>query len=360
VPASPLAGIAPVLGVFGVSLAVALSAGLLLTLFEGRRQKAEGRGRPISSFFLHPSAFFLLVLWLGGFALKQVEWTQPQGEPVKVSLLQGNIAQDLKWRPERALATLDAYLRLAQEAEGRLVILPETALALFLHEVPPEYLEALASRVKATGGDLLAGMPELTGPGEYYNSMVSFGASPTRVYRKHHLVPFGEFVPLRPLLGWVMDWLQIPLGDFSRGPALQAPLAVAGQKVAMNICYEDAFGEEIIRQLPEATLLANVTNDAWFGRSLGPQQHLQIAQARALETGRYLVRATNTGVTAFIDPRGRVLARAPEFTTTRLEAEATGYTGTTPYVRWGNWAVVLTSAAMILAALAAVGKGANG
>ncbi|HET9700153.1 MAG TPA: apolipoprotein N-acyltransferase [Burkholderiales bacterium] len=350
VPASPLAGFAPLLGVFGVSLAAALSAGLLLLAAERRLPGPAGCATAPRAW---PAIGLLGALWFAGFALKQVDWTEPAGGSLKVSLLQGNITQDLKWRPEKALATLDTYLRLAREAEGRLVILPETALPLFRHEVPPEYLEALARRVKGTGGDLLAGMPELTGPREYYNSMVSLGASPTQVYRKHHLVPFGEFVPLRPLFGWVMNWLQIPLGDFSRGAPTQAPLAVADQKVAVNICYEDVFGEEIIRQLPEATLLANVSNDAWFGRSLGPQQHLQIAQARALETGRHLVRATNTGVTAVIDPRGRVLARAPEFTTTRLEAEVTGHTGATPYVRWGNWAVVLACAAMVLGPVAA-------
>ncbi len=356
VPGSPLAGFAPLLGVFGVSLAVALSAGLLLLALDRRLPCPAGcRASPRA----WPALGLLAALWFAGFALKQAEWTEPAGAPIKVSLLQGNVEQDLKWRPERALATLETYLRLAREAEGRLVILPETALPLFRHELPPEYLDALARRAKAAGGDLLAGMPELVGPKEYYNSMVSFGASPGQAYRKHHLVPFGEFVPLRPLFGWVMDWLQIPLGDFSRGPALQAPLAVAGEKVAVNICYEDVFGEEIIRQLPEATLLANVSNDAWFGRSLGPQQHLQIAQARALETGRYLLRATNTGVTAVIDPRGRVLARAPEFATTRLEAEVRGYGGATPYVRWGNWAVVLLCAAMVLAAVVAARRTAR-
>ncbi|HEX9181271.1 MAG TPA: apolipoprotein N-acyltransferase, partial [Burkholderiales bacterium] len=353
VPASPLAGFAPLLGVFGVSLAAALSAGLLLLAADRTLPCPVGCGAAPRAW---PAIGLLGVLWFAGFALKQVPWTEPAGGPLKVSLLQGNITQDLKWRPEKALATLDTYLRLAREAEGRLVILPETALPLFRHEVPPEYLDALARRVAAAGGDLLAGMPELAGPREYYNSMMSFGASPSQIYRKHHLVPFGEFVPLRPLFGWVMDWLRIPLGDFSRGAAVQAPMAVAGQKVAVNICYEDVFGEEIIRQLPEATLLANVSNDAWFGRSLGPQQHLQIAQARALETGRYHMRATNTGVTAVIDPRGRVLARAPEFTTTRLEAEVTGYTGATPYVRWGNWAVVLMCSAMVVAPVAAARK----
>ena len=340
VPSGPLAGFAPLLGVFGVSLGVAASGGLLMLVIRHRA------ARP------WPALAALAVLWIVGFGLKQALWTVPLGQPLAVSLLQGNIAQDLKWRPERVAPTLQTYLVLASQARGRLVILPETALPLFLHEVPTQYLDTLAARAKAAGGDVLVGMPERVGSREYYNTMVSAGASPAQRYRKHHLVPFGEFIPFRPLFGWVLEVLHIPLSDFSRGPAVQEPMAVAGQRVAVNICYEDVFGEEIIRQLPAATLLANVSNDAWFGRSLGPQQHLQIAQARALETGRYLVRATNTGVTAIIDERGRTLSRAPEFSTTLLEGQVIGHTGATPYARWGNHAVVALS--LLLAVLAAL------
>jgi len=335
VPGSPLAGYAPVFGVYGVSLAVAASAGLLMLAIR-RRHSAPW-----------PALAVLAVLWVSGLGLKQVAWTVPVGEPLAVSLLQGNIPQDLKWRPERVAPTLQTYLDLASQARGRLVILPETALPLFLHEVPTQYLDTLAAKARAAEGDVLVGMPELAGPREYYNTMVSNGASPPQRYRKHHLVPFGEFIPLRPVFGWVLEVLHIPLGDFSRGPATQAPMAVAGQRVAINICYEDVFGEEIIRQLPDATLLANVSNDAWFGRSLGPQQHLQIAQMRALETGRYMVRATNTGVTAIIDGRGHVLSRAPEFATTVLEGPVTGHAGATPYVRWGNYATLGLSLLML-------------
>jgi apolipoprotein N-acyltransferase len=356
VPSSPLAGFAPVLGIFGVSLAVAMSSGLLTLALDGDASVAQVAASAPRRW---PWIGLFGALWVCGLGLNQVQWTQPRGDPTRVSLLQGDIAQDLKWRPERALATLDTYLQLARESTGKLVILPETALPLFLHEVPPEYLDALAARAKAAGGDTLVGIPELAGPRTYYNSMFSIGSSPVQRYRKHHLVPFGEFIPLRPVFGWVMGVLDIPLSDFSRGPAVQAPLAVAGQKVALDICYEDVFGEEVIRQLPEATLLANVSNDAWFGRSLGPQQHLQISQARALETGRYMVRATNTGVTAIIDARGHTVKRAPEFRTTRLEGEIQGYAGATPFVRWGNAALVLLAGTMMLAALVSARAGSR-
>jgi apolipoprotein N-acyltransferase len=360
IPMSPLAGYAPVLGVFGVSLATVASAGSLVVLWrhamdkaEGRRKKEEGRERlsmPALPFILHPSSFILLAIWLTGFALKQVAWTEPTGSPITVSLLQGNVSQDLKWRGEQVVPTLNTYRRLTESAPGKLIILPETALPLFLQQVPDDYLGALAAHARARGGDVLIGIPERPSAGAYYNSVITLGSSPPQVYRKSHLVPFGEFIPLRPLLGWIVGKLAIPLQDFSRGTEDQRPLAVAGQRVAVNICYEDAFGEEIIRQLPEATLLANVSNVAWFGRSLAPQQHLQISRARAVETGRYMLRATNTGVTAVIDPRGAVVAAAPEFTMAALTHEVEGYRGATPYVRWGNCAVLGLCLAMIMVA----------
>ena len=231
-----------------------------------------------------------------------------------MSLIQGNIPQEMKWREDQVRATLDTYLRLIRSTDSRLVVLPETALPLYLQDVPPDYLARVAAHASATGADVLIGLPEYgAGTGEYFNSVISFGMSPQQVYRKHHLVPFGEFVPLKPLFGWFVEAVAIPLLDFSRGALGQRPLAVADQKVAVNICYEDLFGEEIIRQLPEATMLVNVSNVAWFGDSLAPAQHLQISQMRALETGRPMLRATNTGMTAVIDPQrpGRGDRRSP-------------------------------------------------
>jgi apolipoprotein N-acyltransferase len=291
-----------------------------------------------------------VAIWLAGWGLSQIAWTTPAGAPFNASLLQGNVEQDLKWRAERVRPTLETYRLLAESAPGSLIILPETALPLFFSQVPRDYLDALTASARKQGGDLLVGVPEREAGGAYFNSVVSLGTSPQQVYRKSHLVPFGEFIPLRPVLGWIVGVLAIPLQDFSRGAKDQRPLAVAGQRVAVNICYEDAFGEEIIRQLPEATVLVNVSNVAWFGRSLAPRQHLQIAQARALETGRSMLRATNTGVTAVIGPRGELLAAAPEFETATLTYPVQGYSGATPYVRWGNTAVLALCLALIVAA----------
>lgn len=321
IPHSPLAGLAPIVGVYGVSLAAAASVALFVALAKSKKQLL----------------FAMALILLAGVGLKQIEWSQPAGEPISVSLLQGNIAQDLKWQPEAIRRTLDTYLALARQYPAQLVVLPETALPMLLTQVPPDYLAALA---QAGGQDVLIGVVEQQGE-DYFNSMVSLGSAPMQNYRKEHLVPFGEFIPFKAALGWIYrDWLHIPLSDLSRGGKQQQPLALAGQKVALNICYEDAFGEEIIRQLPQATLLVNTSNDAWYGRSLAAHQHLQMSQARALETGRMMLRATNTGATAIIGTQGELIAEAEHFTTTALTGTAQGYTGITPYVRFGNWPVI--------------------
>jgi apolipoprotein N-acyltransferase len=163
-------------------------------------------------------------------------------------------------------------------------------------------------------------------------------------------VPFGEFIPLKAALGWIYrDWLNMPLSDLSRGSIHQQAMSIVGEKIAINICYEDVFGEEIIRQLPQATLLVNASNDAWYGDSVAASQHMQFSQARALETGRTVLRATNTGATAMIDPHGEVLAHAPHFTKMTLNVLAQGYSGSTPYVRFGNWLFLAISFIGILA-----------
>ena len=260
-------------------------------------------------------------------------------------MLQGDVPQDLKFDPGRYAKTLETYARLAGQSRAKLIVLPETALPRFLDSIDPAYLQHLATIARRNSGDMLLGVPYRAGPGEYYNSVISLGSSPSQIYNKVHLVPFGEFVP--PGFGWIVRILSIPLADFSRGAPDQKPLAVAGQRVAVDICYEDAYGAAIARSLPAATLLVNVSNVAWFGDSLAPAQHLEIARLRALETGRMMLTATNTGITAAIGPHGRVLARLPEFVVASLEVEAQGYTGTTPYVRTGDWPVLLACAALL-------------
>jgi len=336
-PLGPLSGYAPILGAYGVSLLTALTAGLLcvaLRVHQGSEPPARAR-RALK----WPAVAGLAALWLLGWGLQQVQWTAPSGPPVSVSLVQGNIKQDMKWRPEWLQRSLETYLGLTLIARGSLILLPETAVPLFSADVPAGYLDALARHARERGGDLLLGIPEYIAgqPPRYYNSIISLGTAPTQTYRKYHLVPFGDYFPQWGFLTWIMNALEIPMSDFSRGDPVQRPLNAAGQRVAANICYEDVFGEEIIRQLPQATLLVNFTNDAWWGESVASVQHLQIAQMRSQETGRYMLRATNTGVTAIIDQRGRVTRAAPQFVPYVLEGAAQGYTGRTPFIFWGNW-----------------------
>ena len=325
-PFSPLVGFAPIIGVYGISLLLVFSAALLFFWIETGFKKWR-------------YGLSLVLIWLGGFGLEAIDWVKPEGEPITVSLLQGNIAQDMKWREDHLENTMETYAKLILESDSRLIVTPEISIPLFSNVVPPSYLSYLATHAKNNNGDILIGLAERTTDDgdDYYNTMFSFGSAPQQRYRKHHLVPFGEFIPLKPIFGWVIQVLQIPLSDFSRGGLDQQPMDLAGQRVAINICYEDVFGEEIIYQLPQATMLVNVSNDAWFGRSIGPQQHLQISQMRALETGRYMLRATNTGVTAIIDERGKVLQTIEIFTTAALHGLAQGFTGATPYVRTGNY-----------------------
>ena len=328
---APLAGYAPLGGVFLVGLAVAASAALavqIATALEARRQRAA-----------LAASVALVAIWAAGFGLRAIDWSHPVREPLSVSLVQGNVEQDVKFERAHREATLTVYAALAAEAKGRLIVLPESALPMFADEVPSEYVARLRDEAQKRGGDLLLGL-FLAEPGErgeqdrYYNSVVTVGQAPLQVYRKRHLVPFGESIPLKPVTGWFINRvLHIPIADQTAGPADQAPFAVAGERLAVNICYEDAFGSELAREAAEATLLVNVTNDAWYGRSLAAEQHEQIAAMRAVETARPMLRATNTGITSIIDHRGREVARLPWFTRGILEGKIAGREGATPYLR---------------------------
>ena len=328
-PPSPLAGFAPLLGVFGLSALLALCAALLLRWRIGLAT--------------------LAVLCATGYGLRQIAWTTPQGAPISVALIQGNIPQEMKFRPEAFIRTLNLYRDLIDANPAQLTLLPETAFPVFLDQLPEAFIDALKGLASREQGDLILGT--LTGDNNtYYNSAVSIGASPLQVYSKNHLVPYGEFIP--PGFAWFMAYANIPASSFSRGPEKQAPLAVAGQLVAANICYEDVFGSEIIRALPEAGILANLSNTAWFGDSLAQPQHLQIARMRALETGRPMLRATNTGMTAIVNADGNVQATLPPFTTGVLKGTVQAHGGMTPYGRLGDWPAVTLIGAMLLLGLA--------
>lgn len=334
----PVQGYAPLGGVFFLSfLTVALAGMAWLVVTRAPRMLVWG------------GAFFAILVV--GEALRHVSWTAREGAPLSVALLQGNIEQSLKFDPQRYARTLETYAHLADDTRAKLIVFPETAVPRFLDAVDPAYIRRLDAIARRNQGDLLLGVPTRSSSEDFFNSALSLGVSPNQVYHKVHLVPFGEFAP--PGLAWTLALVDIPMSDFSSGKA-RKPLDVAGQRIAVNICYEDAFGDEIAVQLPEATMLVNISNVAWFGDSLAPAQHLQIAQMRAIETGRMHLAATNTGITAAIDTDGSVRARLPQFTQGRLEVTAQGYTGATPYVRWRDWpAVFIALGALVAATLVA-------
>jgi apolipoprotein N-acyltransferase len=293
-------------------------------------------------------AGLLLGLWGGGALLARMEWTQPLGPPFRVSLLQGNIPQEIKWRPESIALSVERYVGMTRDHwESALIVWPETAVPAFADQVQEALLDPLAAEAAAQGVDILLGIPMRSARGgDYYNAMLALGGS-TGHYHKQHLVPFGEFMPLKALLAPLLHWMQVPMSDFSRGGQEQPLLRLAGHPAGISICYEDAFGDEVIRGLPAAALLVNASNDAWFGDSLAPAQHLQIARLRALEAGRYLLRATNTGISAIIGPAGELQSVTKAFEEAVLTGEVVPLGGATPYVRIGNWGVVLLALAML-------------
>jgi apolipoprotein N-acyltransferase len=334
---APMAAVAPVFGMFGLSLIAALIAGLIAACLVLRG----------------PSRFAALVpalaLYLGP-VLIDADWTAPVGEPRSVLLIQGNISQDQKWLAENRLETLRAYAEASRRHFGTdLIIWPETAVPAFHHQVRDEFLQPLAADAAAAGSDIVTGIPVVDIAREGAFNAVTVLGDPQRFYYKRHLVPFGEYVPFRDLLGGALDFVGAPLGDFNAGTQATI-LYAAGVPLGVSICYEITFGNEIADALPEAQVLVNVSNDAWFGDSLAPYQHLEMARMRALETGRPLLRATNTGITAFIDHRGEVTARAPLFEAATLGGSVQPRSGATPYVGWRDWPVACLAALGLLIA----------
>jgi apolipoprotein N-acyltransferase len=339
----PLGGLAPVLGVHGLSLAVAVSAGLLWLLLTWR---GRTRWQALSG---------LLLLWVGAALLWLLDWTRPapnaEQRPIQVSVIQGNVEQSVKWDPDGLLPTLEIYLQLTKaHLDSDLIVWPETAIPEFFDRVEEPLLKPLGVTAREAGTEVVIGLPVMEPDGRYYNALVSLGSSEDR-YFKRHLVPFGEFLPFKQQLQPLIDWFEVPMSDFSRGDATRPLLQVGVWPVGVSICYEDVFPEEVRQALPEAAFLINVSNDAWFGDSLAPHQHLQFARLRALETGRWLVRATNTGISAIIDPRGRVRDQLPLFERAALTGTLEARVGSTPFVRFGSQLPLGIAGFMLLAGL---------
>lgn len=323
---SLLAGYAPIGGMYLVSwLCLLLAGGLLIIL------RASGwRGR------LAVVVASLAILGIG-WRLADRLWVEQAGAPVAVAIVQGAIPQDEKWLIENQKATLTRYRELTETAFGTpLIVWPEAAAPDLVNNLG-SYFGKLYDAAQAQGSAIVMGALRADDAEKnYYNSVLALDNGVTW-YDKHHLVPFAEFFPVPP---FVRDWLRLmslPYSDFTRGAAQQKPLPAAGLLLAASVCYEDAYASTQLPALRTATALVNVTNDAWFGESAARYQHLQMSRWRAMEARRYLVRAANDGVSAVVDPLGRVVARAPEFQPVVLRSSITPYRGVTPFAQVGNF-----------------------
>ncbi|CAH2895985.1 MAG: Apolipoprotein N-acyltransferase / Copper homeostasis protein CutE [uncultured Paraburkholderia sp.] len=356
----PFAGFAPLAGVYGVGWVLALAAALIVqavvALLRRRREAREaasgGEDTRGGNARIAAPAGVALALIAAGLLLPLAKWTVPANAPLTVRLLQGDVKQEMKFEEAGMRAAIDQYQQMITSKPADLIVTPETAIPVLAQQLPAPFASAVRSFSDSTGSAILFGAigGSVTPEGrvvDYTNSL--FGVTPgTRdIYRydKHHLVPFGEFVPWG--FRWFVNLMSIPLGDFARGGPVQKPFIVHNQPVAVDICYEDIFGEEIARTIREsdtpAGVLVNSTNLAWFGDTIALDQHLQIARMRSLETGRPMLRATNTGMTAAIDADGNVLGRLTPYTIGSLDVTVQGTAGRTPYVTSGNNTVLAVS-----------------
>lgn len=322
---TPLSGYAPLLGVYGLGLLLVLLSALVWAAWRAPRRAWLPLG-------------LVVAVMGGGAGLQKVEWTAPTQAPLKVSLVQGNVDQIRKWLPSELYPTVDLYTRMTRELWGNdLVVWPETAMPLFLQQLEADPVwEGFVREARERRTDIITGVPVWEpDSSRYYNAVLALNERPS-LYFKRHLVAFGEYVPFADNFGWLFGFFDVPMTGFSSGSPGQGTLHAAGVELGASICFEIAFPEEIIDALPAANLLVNLSNDAWFGRSLAPHQHLQMAQMRARETGRWVLRATNTGISAIIDDRGRLVTTSPQDQVAVISAQVQPRTGATPYVRYGN------------------------
>jgi apolipoprotein N-acyltransferase len=321
----------------------------------GGSATGKGNGPRPSRARLAPLILALLLL-VAGLVGEEVSWTHPSGQPLRVRLLQGNVKQDMKFSQAGVDSSVALYQELITGSPADLIVTPETAIPLLIQEVPQPFLQTIRDYADRTQSAILFGavgdVMTDKGPTHFTNSLYGLIPGQRHVYQydKHHLVPFGEFVPTG--FHWFVRMMHIPLGDFDRGAPAQPPFEIKGTAVAPDICYEDIFGEEIAHTLrhqsPRAGFLVNTSNLGWFGNTIALDQHLQMSRMRAIETGRPMLRSTNTGITAMIDANGAVAGSLQPFTIGALSGMVQGMAGVTPYILFGNWPIVTASLVLLL------------
>ena len=354
---------AALIGIYGVTFLTAFCAAAIAGLI----------GTTHFSPKHHPQRAVAGLLALGiallGWGLQHISWSQASGTPLVVRLVQGNVDQGMKFDPRLLAANIQTHLRLASSPvqaghpAPQVILLPETALAAFQHQIDPAAWLAWKDLATRQASTILMGAAILDRETNHYTNSVIAVDSHTDLakllsgtdkarYDKHHLVPFGEFIPAG--FRWFVDMMRIPMGDFSRGVTVQPSFAINDQLIAANICYEDVFGEELLPALSGqhgATILANFSNLGWFGDSFAVRQHWQMSRMRAIETSRPMLRATNTGASGAIDHLGQPIATLPPHKTAMLDLTIQGQTGLTPYARVGNLPILLLSALILCVAL---------
>ena len=339
VPHSPLIGYLPIIGIHGVSFLVVLSAILIFHIFRKNTKKIY-------------LIIFLFFIWGFGQYLKSIEWSKATGETISTTLIQGNISQDKKWNKNMINESLSHYQKLILSSDKSLIILPETSIPIEVNKIPKSFINKIKDHIAHNNSYIIFGAIEEDN-GKYYNSAFLVGKDYEGHYRKNHLVPFGEYIPLRKYIGYIyQNYLNIPFANLSRGKQKSVPLfKIKGLDFAVNICYEDVFGNEIAwydKYTSEPNVLVNISNDAWYGKSIAAEQHLQISQARAIENKKMMIRSTNTGVTAFIDRDGKVINKLKQFTSGGLSYDVQGYSGITPYMLFNNFIIYLLCTLILL------------
>jgi len=331
---SPLAGWAPILGVYGVSFMLVLSTAAIIAAL----MAATARGRIIGM-------AVVVLPWIVGSALSFANWTEPDGKALRATILQAGVSQDKKWDRDQLLPIMEYYHSTTLSvADSDIVLWPEVAIPAINDQVE-SFIARVESDVRMSGQTLLFGILERSYErsvdGRIYNSVMLIGGEERQSYRKRHLVPFGEYFPVPSSVREWMRMRNLPVTDLAKGPAVQPLLTAAnGTQFGVAICYEDAYGAEQLYALPDAGILINVSNDAWFGDSIAPHQHLEIARMRSLEFGRPALRSTNTGISAFIAADGELLQTGKQFEPELMTANIQPRRGITPYVRGGNWPII--------------------
>lgn len=336
----PLSGFAPVIGTLGISFLLAFIAASLSHIYQHRRYRL---------------ALVLVAIFALGIHLQKAEWTMPINDRAyTVALVQGNIAQADKWNPEFKAPIMQYYNnRILGLMDNDLIVLPETALPNYLHRVSTQRT-LWDNALQAHNSALIFGAPSVQSDKndqlQILNTLATAGMA-SGIYHKQKLVPFGEYLPLNTLLRGAIDFFNLPMSDFSKGPKNQSPFTVHNIKVMPYICYEVVYPDFVSHSASKAHVLLTVSNDSWFGTSIGPLQHFQMARMRALENGRFMLRATNNGVTAVIDPKGRIVDQLPQFTEGVLRSEVYAYQGLTPVMQYGTLPAIIFSFLTLFAGL---------